>query len=75
MTWHEKKAQSIAYLDKHKDQITQEAYDRILWVIGTQAIEDIFPEEQDIADMIRIEKGEIHADALVATHKREWGVA
>ena len=75
MTWHEKKAQSIAYLDKYKDQITQEAYDRILWVIGTQAIEDIFPDEQDIADMIRIEKGEMRADALVTAYKREWGVA
>ena len=70
-----KKAQSIAILDRYKDQISQEAYDRILWVIGTQAIEDIFPDEQDIADMIRIENGEMSADALVAAYKREWGVA
>ena len=75
MTWEIKKAQSIAILDRYKDQISQEAYDRILWVIGTQAIEDIFPDEQDIADMIRIEKGEMRADALVTAYKREWGVA
>ena len=75
MTWEMKKAQSIAILDRYKDQISQEAYDRILWVIGTQAIEDIFPDEQDIADMIRIENGEMSADALVAAYKREWGVA
>ena len=75
MTWEMKKAQSIAILDRYKDQISQEAYDRILWVIGTQAIEDIFPDEQDIVDMIRIEKGEITIDDLVAAYKREWGVA
>ncbi len=46
MTWSEKKAQSIAYLDKYKDQISQEAYDRILWVIGNQALEDMFMDEQ-----------------------------
>ena len=75
MTWEQKKAQSIAYLDKYKDQITQEAYDRILWVIGTQAIEDIFPNEQDIKDLIRVENGEITTDELIEEHKREWGVA
>ncbi len=75
MTWEMKKAQSIAILDRYKDQISQEAYDRILWVIGTQAIEDIFPDEQDIEDLIRIEKGEITIDDLVAAYKKNWGVA
>jgi len=74
MTWEMKKAQSIAILDRYKDKISQEAYERILWVIDTQAIEDIFPDERDIEDMFRIEKGEIDADALVAAYKREWGV-
>ena len=75
MTWHEKKAQSIAYLDKYKEQISQEAYDRILWVIGNQAIEDIFPDEQDIKDLIRVENREITTDELVEEYKRKWGVA
>ncbi len=75
MTWYEKKAQSIAYLDKYKDQISQEAYDRILWVICTQSIEDIFPDEQDIKDLIRVENGEITTDELVEEYKRKWGVA
>ena len=51
MTWEMKKAQSIAILDKYKDQISQEAYDWILWVIGNQAIEDIFPDEQGVKDL------------------------
>ena len=75
MTWEMKKAQSIAILDRYKNEISQEAYDRILWVIGTQAIEDIFPNEEDIENLIRIEKGEITADALVETYKKKWGVA
>ena len=75
MTWSEKKAQSIAYLDKYKDQISQEAYDQILWVIGTQAIEDIFPDEQNIKDLIRVENGEITTDELIEEYKRKWGVA
>ncbi len=57
MTWSEKKAQSIAYLDKYKDQISQEAYDRILWVIGNQALEDMFMDEQSIKNLIRVENG------------------
>ena len=75
MTWYEKKAQSIAYLDKYKDQISQEAYDRILWVIGTQAIEDMFVDEQGVKDLIRVENGEITTDELIEEYKREWGVA
>jgi len=74
MTWHEKKAQSIAILDKYKDEISQEAYERILYVIGTQAIEDMFPDERSIKNLIRVEKGEITTDELIAEYKKEWGV-
>ena len=79
MTWEQKKAQSIAYLDKYKDQISQEAYDRILWVIGNQALEDMFADEQNIKDLIRVENGEITTDELVEEikqrHQKKWGVA
>jgi len=72
MTWEQKKAQSIAYLDKYKDEISQEAYDRILWVIGTQAQEDMFADEQDIKDLIRVEKGEITTDDMVEEIKQRY---
>jgi len=75
MTWEQKKAQSIAILDKHKDEISQEAYDRILYVIGTQAIEDMFADKRDIKDLIRVENGEITTDELIQEYKKEWGVA
>ena len=79
MTWHEKKAQSIAYLDKYKDQISQEAYDRILWVIGNQALEDLFMDEQGVKDLIRVENGEITTDKMVEEikqrYKKKWTAA
>jgi len=79
MTWHEKKAQSIAILDKYKDEISQEIYERILYVIGTQALEDLFLDERDIKDLIRVGKGETTTDELVKEiiqrYQKEWGVA
>jgi len=75
MTWEAKKAQSIAYLDKYKDEISQEAYERILWVIGNQAQEDMFPDEMSINNLIRVEKGEITTKELIREYKSKWGVA
>jgi hypothetical protein len=75
MTWEQKKAQSIAYLDKYKDEISQEAYDRILWVIGNQALEDMFMDEQGVKNLIRVEKGEITGDELINEYKKKWDAA
>jgi len=79
MTWEQKKAQSIAYLDKYKDEISQEAYDRILWVIGNQAQEDMFMDEQGVKDLIRVEKKEITTDELVEEikqrYQKKWAAA
>jgi len=75
MTWHEKKAQSIAILDKYKDEISQEAYERILYVIGTQAMEDMFVDEESIKNLIRVEKGETSIEEIIQDYKYIWGVA
>jgi len=75
MTWEAKKAKSIAYLDKYKDEISQEAYNRILWVIGNQAQEDMFPDEISIDNLIQVEKGEITTNELIQEYKNKWGVA
>ena len=68
MTWNEKREQSYSCLDKYKDEISKEAYERIKQTIGSQAIEDIFATEKNILDMIMIENGEITADELVAQY-------
>ena len=75
MTWEQKKAQSIAILEQYKNEISQEAYDHILYVIGTQAIEDMFMDEQSVKNLIRVENGEITTDELIEEYKTEWGVA
>ena len=79
MTWEMKKAQSIAILDRYKEQVSQEAYDRILWVIGNQALEDLFMDEQGVKDLIRVENGEITTDEMVEEikqrYQKKWGVA
>ena len=73
LTWEQRKAQSIAILDKHKEEISQEAHERILYVVGTQAIEDMFMDEQSVKNLIRVENGEITTDELIEEYKTEWG--
>ena len=68
MTWEQKRQISYNYLEKHKDEISTEAYMRIFQTIGSQAIENIFATEKNIIDMIMIENGEISADELVSQY-------
>jgi len=69
-----KKAKSIAILDRYKDEISKELYEQILWVIGNQAIEDMFLDEEDIKALIAQGSGDITADELVSRFKKKWGV-
>ena len=72
MVWEHKKARSVGYLNKYKDEISQEAYNSILYVIGTQALEDIFVTEESVKNMIRLENGEIATDELIKEIKAKW---
>ena len=72
MVWEHKKARSVGYLNKYKDEISQEAYDRILYAIGTHALEDMFATERSVKDMIRVENGELTTDELIQEYKKEW---
>jgi len=65
MTWEQKKQQGISYLNKYKDEISQEGYDSILYVIGTQALADHFVTEDSIKNMIQLEKNEVTSDELI----------
>jgi len=75
MTWEAKKQQSIDILDKYKDRLSQSTYERILYVIGTQAIEDMFMDEESICNLIMIEQGQISSSELIHNYKKKWGVA
>jgi hypothetical protein len=75
MTWEAKKQQSIDILDKYKDRLSLQEYQDILWVIGNQALEDIFADEEDITNMIRLQKGEVTSKELIVEYQKRWKVA
>lgn len=67
-------AESLAILDKYKDDLTEEQFNNIKSVISSFAIESMYLNEKDILDGIKIQKGEVTADELIANQKRNWGI-
>ncbi|MCT7611528.1 hypothetical protein N5U14_11840 [Aliarcobacter butzleri] len=67
-------AESLAILDKYKDDLTDEQFNNIKSVISSFAIESMYLNEKDILDGIKIQKGEATADELIANQKRNWGI-
>lgn len=67
-------AESLAILDKYKDDLTEEQFNNIKSVISSFAIEGMYLNEKDILDGIKIQKGEATADELIANQKRNWGI-
>ena len=49
---------SIEILDRYKNEITPEQYKQNLSIIGSFAIEGMDLDEENIKDLIRIDKGE-----------------
>ena len=66
--------ESLAILDKYKDELTQEQFMAIKSAIHNFAHENMYANEKDIIDAIKIVKGEATSDELIAELKREWGV-
>ncbi|MFW3399577.1 hypothetical protein [Aliarcobacter butzleri] len=67
-------AESLAILDKYKDDLTDEQFNNIKSVISSFAIESMYLNEKNILDGIKIEKGEVTADELITQYKKEWGI-
>lgn len=67
--------ESLAILDKYKDDLTKEQYEAIRSTICGHAIENMFANERNIIDMIKIAKNEKTADEIIAEYKKEWGVS
>lgn len=67
-------AESLAILDKYKDDLTEEQFNNIKSVISSFAIESMYLNEKNILDGIKIQKGEATADELIANQKRNWGI-
>ena len=66
--------ESLAILDKYKDDLTKKQYEAIRSTICGHAIENMFANERNIIDMIKIAKNEKTADEIIAEYKKEWGV-
>ena len=67
--------ESLAILDKYKDDLTKEQYRAIKSTICGHAIENMFANERSIIDMIKIATNEKTADEIIAEYKKEWGVS
>lgn len=67
-------AESLAILDKYKDDLTEEQFNNIKSVISSFAIESMYLNEKNILDGIKIEKGEATADEIITQYKKEWGI-
>ncbi|MDD5786797.1 antitoxin VbhA family protein [Campylobacter lanienae] len=67
--------ESLAILDKYKDDLTKEQYEVIRSNIGSFAIEGMFLNQRNIIDNIKILKGEITADEIIAEYKKEWKIS
>ena len=67
--------ESLAILDKYKDDLTKEQYKAIRSNIGSFAIEGMFLNQRNIIDNIKILKGEMTADEIIAEYKKKWSVS
>ncbi|MCL4432111.1 MAG: antitoxin VbhA family protein [Epsilonproteobacteria bacterium] len=56
------KEESLGFLKKYKDQLTDQQYKNVAMTIGHQAIEGIYCTEESVDRMVRIEKGELTFD-------------
>ncbi|WP_086256498.1 antitoxin VbhA family protein [Campylobacter vicugnae] len=67
--------ESLAILKKYKDDLTKEQYEAIRSNIGSFAIEGMFLNQRNIIDNIKILKGEMTADEIIAEYKKKWSVS
>ncbi len=67
-------AESLAILDKYKSNLTDEQFDNIKSVISSFAIENMYLNEKEILDGIKIQKGEATADELIKEILKSWNV-
>ena len=67
--------ESLAILDKYKDDLTKEQYKQNKSIICGFAIENMFANEEDIINLIKVDKQEKTPDEIIAEYKKEWGVS
>ena len=65
---------SLAILEKYKDELSAEQYEQNRSIRCNHAIESMFANEQDIIDLIKVDKGEKTPDEIINEYQKEWGV-
>ncbi|GKH61389.1 hypothetical protein [Campylobacter ureolyticus] len=66
--------ESLAILDKYKDKLTQEQYEAIRSSVSSHAIEDIYANEQNIIDLVRMAVEGISDDDMIKEIKQRHGL-
>ena len=66
-------AESLAILDKYKDDLTEEQYKQNKSVISSFAIESMYLNEKNILNLIQIDNG-VNPNELITQYKKEWGI-
>ncbi|MDD5785854.1 hypothetical protein [Campylobacter lanienae] len=67
--------ESLAILDKYKDDLTKEQYEQNKSIICGFAIENMFANEEDIINLIKVDKQEKTPDEIIAKYKKKWSVS
>ena len=57
--------ESLAILDKHKEQLTQEQYERIKSTISGHAIENLYANERDVIALVEMEVKNLSGDEII----------
>ena len=65
--------ESLAILDKYKDDLTEEQFNNIKSVISSFAIESMYLNEKNILNLIQIDNG-VNPNELITQYKKEWGI-
>ena len=57
--------ESLAILDKYKEQLTQEQYERIKSTISGHAIENLYANERDVIALVEMEVKNLSGDETI----------
>lgn len=57
--------ESLAILDKYKEQLAQEQYERIKSTISGHAIENLYANERDVIALVEMEVKNLSGDEII----------
>lgn len=64
--------ESLTILEKYKGDLAKEQYEQNKSIICEFAIENMFANEEDIINLIKVDRQEKTPDEIIAEYKKEW---